>query len=118
MKIAISSTGNTLEATMDPRFGRAAYFIIYETDTEKFEAIANAAVSATGGAGPSAAQTVADSGAKIVISGAFGPNASRALKGMGIRMFIGESCPIKDNVVSYLRGRLAEIDQATVAGKH
>ena len=39
MKIAITSTGPKLEDKVDPRFGRCRYFILFDTDTNKFEAI-------------------------------------------------------------------------------
>ena len=32
MKIAITSTGNSLESNIDQRFGRCAYFVIYNTE--------------------------------------------------------------------------------------
>ena len=70
MKIAVTSTGNTLDSQVDPRFGRAAYFLVVDTETMEFECISNDAVSAAGGAGISAAKTVADSGAKARASSA------------------------------------------------
>ena len=51
MKIAITSTGQTLDSQVDPRFGRAAYFIIVDTETMEFETIENQNVNASGGAG-------------------------------------------------------------------
>jgi predicted Fe-Mo cluster-binding NifX family protein len=41
MRIAVTAAGSTLDATMDPRFGRCAYFVIVETDDMTFEAIEN-----------------------------------------------------------------------------
>ena len=61
MKIAISANGPTLDAEVDPRFGRCAYFIIADPDTMEFEAVDNASAMAAGGAGISAAQMVAGS---------------------------------------------------------
>jgi len=37
MKIAISSSGTTLESDIDPRFGRAQNFIVIDTETMKFD---------------------------------------------------------------------------------
>jgi predicted Fe-Mo cluster-binding NifX family protein len=31
MKVAITSTGNSPESTLDSRFGRCSYFVIYDT---------------------------------------------------------------------------------------
>jgi len=38
MRIAISATGPTLDAEVDPRFGRCQRFVIADTETEEFEA--------------------------------------------------------------------------------
>ncbi|MFY9473098.1 MAG: NifB/NifX family molybdenum-iron cluster-binding protein, partial [Tepidanaerobacteraceae bacterium] len=51
MLVAISSKGNSMESMMDPRFGRAEYFIIADTDTMEFEVLENTAAVSGGGAG-------------------------------------------------------------------
>jgi predicted Fe-Mo cluster-binding NifX family protein len=40
-KIAVSASGPDLEARVDPRFGRAPYFLLINPDTLEFEALAN-----------------------------------------------------------------------------
>jgi len=74
MKIAVTSTGSTLDSQLDPRFGRAAYFIIVDADTLQFDAIENDNTAAPGGAGVNAAKLVADQAAEAVITGNCGPN--------------------------------------------
>ncbi len=114
MKIAVTSTGNTLDSQVDPRFGRAAYFLVVDTETMEFECISNDAVSAAGGAGISAAKTVADSGAKAVLTGNCGPNAARTLAAAGIKLYANVSGTVKDAVESFKNGKLAENDGPTV----
>ena len=58
MKIAVTSTGPTLDDPIDPRFGRCAYFIIVETDDMSFEAFDNESIALGGGAGIQSAQFV------------------------------------------------------------
>jgi len=41
MKIAVSATGLTLDAEVDPRFGRCQYFVIVDPETMEFEALEN-----------------------------------------------------------------------------
>ena len=41
MKIAVTSTGTDLESAVDPRFGRAAYILIVDSETIAFEALDN-----------------------------------------------------------------------------
>ena len=84
MKICLSSTANNLEAQLDPRFGRCAYLIIIDTETMQFEAIPNLAAGTREGAGIHAAQTIANKGAKVLITGNVGPNAFRALSAANI----------------------------------
>ena len=58
MKIAISATAPNLDAIVDPRFGRAPYFVIADTDSMQFEAIENSSAVASGGAGMGTAQMI------------------------------------------------------------
>ena len=87
MKIAISSTGKTLDSTVELRFGRAPLFIIYDTDTREFTVLDNAANAALGqGAGIQTAQAVAAAGVRKAVSGRFGPKATLALNQAGIEL--------------------------------
>lgn len=111
MTIAVSSTGKTLDSQMDLRFGRAACFVFVDADTLAFEALDNAALAASGGAGISAAQAVADRGVSVVITGNVGPNAMRVLTAAGIAIVRGEAITVRENVARYLAGSLAAIDE-------
>lgn len=85
MKIAISAEGPTLQDVVDPRFGRAAGFVIYDTETKAFEYIDNgAAQAAAQGAGLMAVETVVEAGVKVVLSGYIGPKALEALQAVGL----------------------------------
>jgi len=59
MRIAVSATGPTLDAEVDPRFGRCQYLIFVDTDNMQFEAEENVSIAASGGAGIATAQMVA-----------------------------------------------------------
>lgn len=88
MKIAITSTGKTLESPIDPRFGRAPYILIVESDDGKLlEAIDNSAnLGAFRGAGIQAAKAVADRNVSVLLTGHCGPNAFSALDAAGIKV--------------------------------
>jgi predicted Fe-Mo cluster-binding NifX family protein len=75
MKICVSAAANSLDALIDPRFGRCPYFVIVDSENKQFEAIPNMASGAMGGAGIQAAQTIASKGVKVLITGSIGPNA-------------------------------------------
>lgn len=89
MKLCITSSGNSLDDSMDPRFGRCRYFIIADTESTQFEAVQNTAASAGGGAGIKAAQLVANKGVEAVLTGNVGPNAYDTLTAAGIRIVVG-----------------------------
>lgn len=114
MKIAISSQGEDLEAMVDPRFGRCAYFIIYDSETKKTEVLPNPALEAMGGAGIQAAQVIADKGAEVVITGNVGPNAFQTLNGAGIKIYGGASGTVKENLQKYENGELKEFSTSSV----
>ncbi len=114
MKIAISANGPTLDAEVDPRFGRCSYFIIADPDTMEFEAIDNASAMASGGAGISAAQMVAGKGVAAIITGNCGPNAHQVLSAAGIEMITGASGKVKDVLESYRAGKLKASTQPNV----
>jgi predicted Fe-Mo cluster-binding NifX family protein len=87
MIVAISATGNTLDSMVDPRFGRAAWFLIVDTDSKQIlEAIDNSTgKEAAHGAGISAAALVADKGVKAVLTGRVGPKAMPVLDKAGVQ---------------------------------
>jgi predicted Fe-Mo cluster-binding NifX family protein len=116
MKICVTTSGNALDALIDPRFGRAAYFAIVDSESMAFETVSNAAVNAMGGAGIQAAQTLAKKGVSVLITGNVGPNAFQALKSAGIKVIVGASGTVREAIEKYRRGELKETSSPTVEG--
>ena len=114
MKIVISSTGEDLNAQVDPRFGRCQYFLIVDTDTMNYKSISNESAMSSGGAGIQAAQNVAKTGAEIVLTGNMGPNAFQTLSAAEIKVFTGANGTIKEVIDKYKKGELKQIESATV----
>lgn len=86
-KIAITSEGPGLDDALDPRFGRAAGFIIFDPAARTFEYVDNgASQSMAQGAGIQAAENVANSGASAVLTGYVGPKAFKVLSAAGIKV--------------------------------
>ena len=86
-KIAISCEGPSLEDLVDPRFGRAAGFLVVSPETMTTEYVDNGSSQVRAqGAGIQAAETVAATGAKVVLTGYVGPKAFMALKAAGIKV--------------------------------
>ena len=117
MKIAVSSQGPTLESAVDPRFGRAAYFIIFDTHDESFEAVANTDnAAAAQGAGVQSAQTVAKRRVDLVVSGNIGPKAFEGLRAAGIAMVSFGGGTVEEAIKQAREGRLTSRDSANVGG--
>ncbi len=104
MKIAISSSGTTLESGVDPRFGRCPYYIIYETENDSFESVENKSGQAAGGAGIQAAQIISDMKVESLITGNIGPNAFRVLSATSVKIYSGATGSIKDAIEKFKKG--------------
>jgi predicted Fe-Mo cluster-binding NifX family protein len=116
MKICVTATTNNLEAQLDPRFGRSAYLLIVNVETMQFEAIPNLAAGASGGAGIQAAQTIANKGARVLVTGNVGPNAFQALSAAGIEIVTGAYGTVRDVVEKFKKGELKKTSAPTVGG--
>lgn len=108
MKICVTAVAPSLDAQIDPRFGRCAYFIIVDSDTMSFKAIQNTSTSALSGAGIQAAQTVVNEGVNVVVTGSVGPNAYQVLASAGVKIFTGAFGTVREAVEAYKAGRLRE----------
>jgi len=106
MKIAVSSTGKSLDSQIDPRFGRCAHFVFVETDDMSFEAFDNESITLGGGAGIQAAQFVASKGAKAVITGNVGPNAVQTLSASHVEVLSGQSGTIREAIERFKAGEI------------
>jgi predicted Fe-Mo cluster-binding NifX family protein len=114
LKIAISATAPGLDAEVDPRFGRCQYFVLIDLDNMEFEAIENANLMASGGAGIASAQTVASKGVQIVLTGDCGPNAYRTLEAAGIQVVTGVSGNIRKAIERYKSGEFKTTSKPSV----
>lgn len=89
MKVCISTTGNNLTSSVDPRFGRAPFFLIVTLENGQFETVPNPGANFGGGAGIAAAQIVISKKVEAVITGNVGPNAFGVLQSAQIKIYTG-----------------------------
>jgi len=106
MKIAITSTGPTLDDTVEARFGRCAYFLIIDPDTLEFESIPNPNLTLGGGAGLQSAQLMAGKNVSTVLTGNCGPNAFQIFGAAGIQVITGVGGRIRQAVERYKSGEM------------
>lgn len=113
MKIAVTAKGTDLTSEVDPRFGRAAYILIVDTDTLDLEAIDNTTnVNAFKGAGIQAATTVCDKGAKVLMTGYCGPKAFATIEAAGIKVISDIEGKVQDAVDLFKSGNMKYTDSA------
>ncbi len=117
MKIAITSKNTDLDSEVDPRFGRAAYIIIVDTETLEFKALDNSKnVNALKGAGIQAGALIADSGAEVLLTGFCGPNAFKTINAAGVKVVNDVTGTIREAVDFFNKGNLKYSDSANVDG--
>ena len=117
MRIAITSEGTNLDSNLDSRFGRAAFFIIVDSDTAGFEVVKNSQnLNLPQGAGIQAGKTMADHHVEALITGHCGPKAFRVLQNAGVKIMTGASGKVADAVEQFNKGKLEIISEANVKG--
>ena len=117
MKIAISAQGAGLDSPVDPRFGRARYFIVADTETGGISAHDNTVnINVAQGAGIQSAKNVADLGVQAVITGNVGPKAYSTLSAAGIEIYTGATGTVRYILDAFRAGKLSRTDKANVEG--
>jgi len=103
-RVAVTAVAPSLDADVDPRFGRCRYFIIVETKGDKFEVVENADPE-PGQAGKQAVQLIAAKGVRVLLTGQCGPGASAALAAAGIRVVPGCSGTVRSAIAKFRSGQ-------------
>ncbi|MDI6889164.1 MAG: NifB/NifX family molybdenum-iron cluster-binding protein [Methanocellales archaeon] len=117
MKIVVATTVGGLDDTVSLVFGRCPTFTVVNVEGKKIKnssVIRNQYAGAMGGAGIQAAQLVVNQGAKAVIAGNYGPNASMVFNQAGVEIVSAQGISVRDAVKKYLEGELPPITAATM----
>lgn len=115
-RLCVTSTGSSAGDAVDPRFGRCAYFMVSSGPETEFRPVENTARGLGNGAGIQAAQTIANMGVEVVLTGDLGPNAFRVLRAAGIRAFRANGGTVEQAVSEFHNGMLSEIHGPTARG--
>ena len=114
MKIAVTSTGSTLDDQVEARFGRCAYFLLIDTETMQFEAMENPNIALGGGAGIQSAQLMSEKGVYSVLTGNCGPNAFNVFGHSGIQVVVGVSGSVRHAVEQFKAETLSSASKPNV----
>jgi predicted Fe-Mo cluster-binding NifX family protein len=85
VRIAVPSAGATPDGMPSDRFGRCAFFAIYDSGSRAWTFVPNPARNEAHGAGVFAAQCLVDHQVDVVIGPEAGPNARHVLEGAAVR---------------------------------
>ncbi|WP_421919261.1 NifB/NifX family molybdenum-iron cluster-binding protein [Marinifilum sp.] len=88
MKTVITSAGEGENSLFDLRFGRAAWFCIYDDADGSIKFLENRHINASSGAGGKVVEDILELGVSKVISGDFGPKAKDLLEKFNVQMVI------------------------------
>jgi len=117
MKLAIPTQGNDLDSPVDPRFGRAVRFILYDDADRTWQVVDNQrALDLAQGAGIQAAQNVIETGATVLITGHCGTKAFRVLQAAGVQVVTGAQGTVAEAIAARQQGALQPATAADVEG--
>ena len=115
MKLIFTTSGNNLDALLDPSFGRARNFLLYDLESGASRVISNQQnLNAAQGAGIQAAQTIVKAGANALVTGHCGPKAFRVLAAAGIKVYNTDASTIAEALARFRTGQLTEAASANV----
>lgn len=121
MKIAITCRPQAKVADagtpLDPRFGRAGGFVVYDSETGSMELLDNTQnLGSPQGAGIQAAKIIINAGASAVITGNVGPKAYSTLSAGKVEIFLCEGGTVGEAIEEYRKGTLQKASGANVEG--
>ena len=117
MKVAISCKEHSAEAEVDPRFGRAPCFAIYDTASDAFEFIDNTqSLNSPSGAGVQAAQTILNAEVSALLTGHCGPKAFRALSSADVAIYTNVAGTVQEAVSAFKNKSISPAEEADVEG--
>lgn len=117
MRIAVTAADNNSDSLLDQRFGRAKYFVIYDTEKNEYSFVNNKQnLNAEQGAGIQAAQTVVQVNVDAVITGHTGPKAFNVLGLAGVKIYYSDAPSVKEALQQFKNGMLSPATGADVEG--
>ena len=111
MKIAIPTDEKSMEKSICISFGRAPYFLIYDTETGESVFLENSAATSRGGAGIKAAQTVVDTKAEALLTPRCGENAAQVIQVANIKIYKTINDSIQENIDAFKAGKLEMLNE-------
>jgi len=106
MKILLPVNEENMEAGICISFGRAPFFLVWDTETEKAIYLDNPGANSSGGAGIKAAQAVVDQKVNGLIVPRIGKNASDVIDAASIIIYKSISEDVLETIKFMVEGKL------------
>jgi predicted Fe-Mo cluster-binding NifX family protein len=115
VKITVSAEGESLDSSVDPRFGRCRGFVLFDTESGSAEYLDNSAQQdSSKGTGVKAAQIVAKAGTEALITGQLGPNAAHCLRKSRIKIYACTSGTVREVIEALQEKKLEEFGDGDI----
>jgi len=111
MKIAMPVDGKSMDSVVSISFGRAPYFLFYDTKTKEASFMDNPAATSPGGAGIKAAQMVLDNKADALLVPRCGENAAALIKAAGIGIYKTSGSSVVENIKAFIEEKLPVLNE-------
>ena len=106
MKIAVMSSGKSIESLVSDRFARSPYIIIYKSDSNNYVAIENTGSQSKESAGPQTAELIIKTGIDILLTKEIGVKAYSVLAREHINIkLIPSSSTVSSAIKLYLKNK-------------
>lgn len=112
MRIAVSACQPNLRSDVDTVFGKCAYFIVVDMESNEFEAYKNENARDPAYAGVQVARFLSRKGVHAVITGVIGPQALQVLSGAGIEVYTGVTSQVRKALQAFHKGKLLPTSHA------
>ena len=117
MRVVVTAQDAHLDSPTDPRFGRARYLILVDTETGEHSPVDNNVnLNAAQGAGIQTGKKVVELKAQAVITGHVGPKAFSVLDAGGVAIYTGASGTVSQAVEQFKSGSLQRAQSANAEG--
>lgn len=111
MRVAVPVEHQTLKAEVCPSFGRAPFYVIYDTEKKTTEYLQNTATGSQGGAGVQAAQLIVDQQVDAIITPRCGKNAAAVVQEAGIKLYRSISGSIESNLKAFEEQSMSVLEE-------
>lgn len=112
MKIIVPVDDSSPRTGVCISFGRAPFFLLFDTDTRESVFLRNDAADSQSGAGIKAAQNIVDSQADVLLTPRCGNNAVDVLKAAGIKLYKTSEGSAMDNIQAFQAGSLTVLTES------